>query len=292
MVTMRDFDDTRVVLRGRRFSRRRLLLGKVSEMTILLIVLLMGGIFGFLHFLDYKQEKANEQRWIERQETLLSDENVLKEQRNFEKRLDENANLPDGIVWSKAYVYRHLMSRWYSMLIARHRYDQEVARKLKGDWLDYMGLLESSETAFFLSLESKVEARGNYEEEALQERLRYMAIENAFAAAIGDHAVEQLERVRKAPTGAFDRSGKKPMAPEGFSYSLISLRPYEEELKPNSGWEEEAHLKANAPPKNVVGELEKEIKESVVEVELERDIKKSVDGEYGSPPWSRSWNAL
>jgi hypothetical protein len=159
--------------------------------------------------------------WVIYQTIRLSDENVLKAQSEFEQRLDENASLPDGIVWQEAYTYRHLMRKWFATLIAQHRYDNVMSEKLKTNWLSYLDLLERQKKVSFLSAEATDEKkRESYGKESWQ-----------FAAAIGKEATAQLERVRAAAHSAFDRSGIKPMAPEGFHYSPVSLNPYDEELK-------------------------------------------------------------
>jgi hypothetical protein len=98
--------------------------------------------------------------------------------------------------------------------------------------LSYLDLLERQKKVSFLSTEATDEKkRESYGKESWQMRQQYMAIEDGFAAAIGKEATAELERVRAAAHSAFDRSGIKPMAPEGFHYSPVSLNPYDEELK-------------------------------------------------------------
>jgi hypothetical protein len=125
------------------------------------------------------------------------------------------------------------MSKWFDVLIATYRYDEPMSTKLRSDWLSYMGLLESQSRSSFLWLEARDETkRDTYGEEANLERKQYVAIEDGFAAAIGNEAMEELQRVREAPHDAFDRSGRKPMASIGHRYVMVSLRPFNEELKP------------------------------------------------------------
>jgi hypothetical protein len=170
--------------------------------------------------------------WVIYQTIRLSDENVLKAQSEFEQRLDENAGLPDGIVCQQAYTYRHLMRKWFATLIAQHRYDNVMSEKLKTNWLSYLDLLERQKKVSFLSAEATDEKkRESYGKKSRQMRQQYMAIEDGFAAAIGKEATAELERVRATAHSSFDRSGIKPMAPEGFHYSPVSLNPYDEELK-------------------------------------------------------------
>jgi hypothetical protein len=177
-------------------------------------------------------EKAK-QRSDEWERQRFSDEGVVKSQDEFEQRLNENADLPDGICWQQAYTYRHLMSKWFASLIAKYRYDDVMSKKIKIDWLDYLDLLESQSRTSFLSGESSDEKKQEaYGAEAWQMRQQYMAIEDGFAAATGEDAIKELAQVRAADHDSFDRSGRKPIAPKGFRYFPVSFHPYEEELKP------------------------------------------------------------
>jgi hypothetical protein len=93
-------------------------------------------------------------------------------------------------------------------------------------------LLEAQNTASFLGSESSEKKQEAHDEEAWRMRQQYVAIEDGFAAAVGEEALKELQRVRAAQHGSFDRSGRKPIAPDGFRYSPVSLHPYDEELKP------------------------------------------------------------
>ena len=127
------------------------------------------------------------------------------------------------------------MKKWFATLIAKHRYDDAMSLKLKTDWLNYIYLLERGNTVSYLADEATEEKKQEaYGKESWQMRLQCKTIEDAFASAIGKEATEELERVRAAETGSFDRSGRKPMAPDGFHYSPVSLNPYDEELKPDT----------------------------------------------------------
>jgi hypothetical protein len=204
-----------------------------SVVIAAILVIVAVGVFVLFRWTDRMEDERAKQQSEEWERRRLSEENVLKAKANFEHRLNENADLPDAIVWRKAYIYRHLMSKWFDILIAKYRYDEPMSTKLRSDWLTYMGLLESESTSSFLGREARDETkRDTYGEEAHLEHKQYVAIENAFAAAIGNEAVEELQRTREAPHDAFDRSGKKPIAPAGCSYVPVSLRPYDEKLKP------------------------------------------------------------
>jgi len=184
-------------------------------------------------FKEKSETDAIKQQSEESERNRFTDENVLKAKADFEMRLDENADLPDGIGWQKAYIYRHLMSKWFDSLNARYRYDESISASIRSEWLSYMYLLESESKSSYWSFETiNVNEKESYEQTASLERKQYVAIEDEFAAAIGNEAIEELRRVRDAPIGAFDRSGRKPMAPIGYLYVPVSLHPYDEDLKP------------------------------------------------------------
>lgn len=161
----------------------------------------------------------------------LSDEDVATAQSAFERRLESDNELSDTIVWGDAYIYWQLMSKWSHTLFETHRNDDKLAARLRKDWLDYLHCLETLKTETVLSGQANHE-RGLYGREAEQSWRTKVAIEDAFATAIGDEALQLLRRVRAANHVAFDRSGKKPMATDGYYYSPVSFRPYVEELKP------------------------------------------------------------
>jgi len=184
-------------------------------------------------FNEKSETDTIKQQSEESERNRLTDENVLKAKGDFERRLYESADLPAGIGWQKAYIYRHLMSKWFDSLNARYRYDESISASIRSEWLSYMYLLESESKSSFRSFETiNANEKESYEQTASLERKQYVAIEDEFAAAIGNEAIEELRRVRGAPIGAFDRSGRKPMAPIGYVYVPVSLHPYDEDLKP------------------------------------------------------------
>src|SRR5262249_14417268 len=154
----------------------------------------------------------------------LTDESVAKAQTEFERRLKENA-LPDEMRRA-AFIYWNLMRTWFASLSAAKHYTDAGSDKLNSDWLDYMDLMQRRATAgFFLYAALETE---KYNEELNEASRKMTMIEDGMAAAVGQEAVAQLEDVRGRPHYAFDRSGKKPMAPTGYRYFPTS--PYVEEL--------------------------------------------------------------
>jgi hypothetical protein len=56
------------------------------------------------------------------------------------RRLENDSELPDAIVWKDAYIYWHLMSRWFNALFEKHRYDDVLVAKLRSDaWRPLFG---------------------------------------------------------------------------------------------------------------------------------------------------------
>ena len=177
------------------------------------------GLLGWWFNKLREEKEQSEQRQAEYEKRRLSDDEVMAAQRKFEKRLDENVDLPDGIRWKTAFIYRHLMRKWFSVLMVSNRYDEKSADKIKSDWLDYMNFLEERETSFFLAEWGKDKRkREAYEQEEFFYKSKIELIETTFATAVGKEAIEQLEHVRSSPHDAFDRSGRKPMAPVGYRY--------------------------------------------------------------------------
>lgn len=188
--------------------------------------------------LDKQRRKKEALLFEEYEKVKLSDEAVTKVQTEFEKRLEKNVDLPDGIRGKEAFIYWNHTRAWFGSLIAANRYAETKSDKIKRDWLEYLNLLEEKKTLNFLSLETENdEKRDRYAKEADAAAKKIELIENGVAAAIGKEAIEQLEHTRSRDHGAFDRSGKKPMAPIGYHYFPTSIRPYVEECKrstPNS----------------------------------------------------------
>ncbi len=163
----------------------------------------------------------------------INEQDLAQLQAAFERRLADDCDLPDGIRGRDAYIYWNLMRSWFDKLIAVNRYDSEYAKKLRSDWCEYLQLLSRARTSKFLALETSNEAMAStYGQEAELASRSIEAIQNAFAAAIGAEAIEALREIRNRDGDAFDRSGKRPVAPTGHHYFPISIRPYIEECQP------------------------------------------------------------
>jgi hypothetical protein len=184
-------------------------------------------LWWWLNWIDTKKQKVQAEEW---ERHRLSDDNVIKQQLEFEERLEQNVDLPDGVCGKQAFIYRNLVRTWFRVLIAKHQYDEPVAKNIKLDWLNYMYLLEHQRTTSFLSAETDdKERRETYAKEAWEQKLQYETIEDAFAASMGNHAIKQLQQIRQRKHSAFDRPGRN-IAPVGFQYFPASFNPYSEKL--------------------------------------------------------------
>jgi hypothetical protein len=206
----------------------------VTIEQVLLIVCAVAILIYILWKVDQHREHKEKLLSAEWEKKRLSDEGIGKAQAKFEKQLEEGIDLPDAIRGRDAFVYWNLMRTWVASLIAAKRYADTGSDKLRSDWLDYMGLMDHRARLDFLAAETESEEeRDKYSEEAHTERRKMTAIEDGVAAAIGQEAVALLEDVRSKKYDAFDRSGKKPMAPIGYHYFPTSIQPYVEELVPD-----------------------------------------------------------
>lgn len=161
----------------------------------------------------------------------VSDEAVIKAQTEFERQLETNIDLPDGIRGRDAFIYWQLMRKWFASRHASSRHAATESDKIKSDWLDYMHLMEERAILRFLSLGTEnEEKRKAYDEEAIEVSRKITMIEDGMAAAVGQEAVAQLEDARRRPHDAFDRKA------DGFyrlSLFSTSIKPCVEKLVPD-----------------------------------------------------------
>lgn len=168
-----------------------------------------------------------------RETRTLSHDDVIQSQLEFERRLESESDLPDGIRGRDAYIYWNLMRKWFDKLAAEHRYSEETINKLQRDWCTYMELLPQMKSAQFLARELEDQRKAvTYNQEAIQAARSIEAIQDAFAALIGHDATETLHSIRDRAADAFDRTGKRDVAPPGHHYFPVSISPYIEECKP------------------------------------------------------------
>lgn len=149
----------------------------------------------------------------------INEERVFEIQTEFEGFLEET-HLPDAISRDKIYVYKNLMRPWFNKLISQNRYNDGMTQKLREDFLDYMSSLQQKSTSNYLSMESEVGSDDEKKHESRRSNAvkKVNAIEDAFAASIGQEAVDELAHIRAQDFFAFSSSGQ--LAPEGFEYDF------------------------------------------------------------------------
>jgi hypothetical protein len=104
-------------------------------------------------------------------------------------------------------------------LCAQNRYNEDVVRKLRQDWLTYMDLVQSRESTHFLASEAEGEnGRDRCATDLRKEELHLTAIEDGFAEAVGPEAVDTLRLIRAKDLDAFSRSGE--LAPDGYRWRI------------------------------------------------------------------------
>jgi hypothetical protein len=171
------------------------------------------------HFKEKIEDLGRRLREIEEDKDLV-EKNLSKAQLDFERQYLDT-DLPNSVRRREAYLYRNLMSKWFSALIGKFRYDESVASKqIRADWLEYLRLLEHEADLIYWRGETDSEEKARrYDQEIQETRSRCVRIEEAFAAKIGQGATEQLQKVRDRKESAFDRLGNN-MAPIGYRYRI------------------------------------------------------------------------
>src|SRR5947209_416616 len=96
---------------------------------VLLIVCAVAIVIYILWRVDQHREHKEKLLSAEWEKRRLSDEGIAKAQAEFEKRLDQNIDLPDGIVWRDAFIYWNLMRAWFAILTAAKRYSDAGSEK-------------------------------------------------------------------------------------------------------------------------------------------------------------------
>lgn len=157
---------------------------------------------------------------------IITEDTVFKAQAVLEKQF-EHIYRPDAFSGQEIYIYRSLMTPWFSQLASDNRYKDDMSKKLRSDFLEYMAALQERRTCSYLGMESEDQAaRDAYWEEGAILSRKLCAIEDGFASAIGSEAVKELKHIRSLGFNDFNHHGEK--APKGFEYDL------ENKLKPRN----------------------------------------------------------
>lgn len=193
-------------------------------------------IIGIIIFLviQNKKKKARSSVVNEKEEPfVITEEVVFKAQNRFEDKITNETEFPDAISGNEIYIYRNLMRPWFDKLAAKHRYDEQMAQKLRSDWLDYIEAVGDRSTYNYLSLEfsEDEEKSKRYREDHVNASRKMFAIQEAFATAIGEEAIAELNKVQEMDFMMFSRHGE--LAPEGFKWDLgrRELVPVKEKKK-------------------------------------------------------------
>lgn len=157
---------------------------------------------------------------LEEEQRNVSEEAVFQAQTRFEKKLSEETEFPDAISGIEIYIYKNLMLPWYNKLAAKSRYDETLIQKLRRDWLDYMEAVEDRSTYNYLWLETQddEERSERYRADHITAARKVFAIQNAFAAAMGEDAVAELNKTKEMDFMKFSQEGE--LAPKGFEWGF------------------------------------------------------------------------
>lgn len=161
--------------------------------------------------------RNNENSYIDEAPKFITEEQVFEREKSFNKSLEEEIDFPDAIRGKDIYVYKELMHKWFQKLSSENRYNEDLLQKLRRDWLDYMSLMKEQKTLLFLSMED-IDDAAQYREEESVVAQKLLAIEDAFAAAVGKEAEKELSRVYNLDMHSFDKFGN--IAPNGSMYNL------------------------------------------------------------------------
>jgi len=150
----------------------------------------------------------------------ITDEIIAQNEKAFEGDIfgDNYSIFPDSISGKEIYVYKHLMLPWFRELSAKSRYKDEEIKKIRKDWVDYLeALKDRSLYAFLASEEENEEVKKEEDSQHIVASKKVWAIEDAFASAINQEAVKELDRIRQITRfDAFNNRGE--LSPEGFRF--------------------------------------------------------------------------
>ena len=97
-----------------------------------------------------------------------------------------------------------------------------MIQKIRNDFFEYMYSVRDASTTSYLAMEFEAEKSGEYTSRARQSSKKARAIEDAFAAYVGQEAEDKLKEIRDMDFSdrwhKFNKFGE--MAPEGKEYDL------------------------------------------------------------------------
>ena len=125
----------------------------------------------------------------------ITEERIFDRESQFAMHCD--SMLPDRPSRREMYIWQNFMVPWHRELAARFRYEQDKLMKIRQDWLFYMEAVEEMRLSAWMSLEGPIEKQEKYSERCAIARRQLEAIEEGFAAAIGQQAIDELKRARR-----------------------------------------------------------------------------------------------
>lgn len=201
-------------------------------MDFITAIIVVAGVAFYLWAMraDKKQQVRRDQSASQSEKDLASEEHSLEATADFERQARHSFEygVPDAIKGQDFYIYSQLAKPWFEKLTAKHRYDEDMLKRLRIDWLEYLNALERWPTDFFLSFETDDEKKGEkYRRDGDLLRSRARAIVNGFAAAVGEEAERELARVREKDRDCFNKWGE--IAPKGKKFCIFTgeLKDYD-----------------------------------------------------------------
>ena len=158
------------------------------------------------------EEKLNKKKY------QVTEDDLYSQQIEFEERISQSF-LPDSVGSLDVYTYKSLMRVWFKKLSGENRYNTETMQGIRNDFSDYMEALDRGATQHYLYMEAgESEKSKNYKKEAHMYARKAIAIEDGFAALLGDKEIEDLEKTRKINFDKINSDGE--LAPKGFIFGL------------------------------------------------------------------------
>lgn len=133
---------------------------------------------------------------------------------DFQRHIERSKKDSTAFLGKELYIYLHLIRSWFKYLSLKHQNDPETIQSMKENYLEYIWRLKEMQISRFMFV--KGEAAEKYKERYASAKKAKEEIEYAFAAALGDEAVLELETVKNLPGRCFNRDGDK--APEGYQF--------------------------------------------------------------------------
>ena len=161
----------------------------------------------------------------DRQRAHPSEGIALQQQLDFEAY--QRIRTPDAIRGKQLYVYRALMAPWFAQFHAANRYNDQLALKIRRDWIEYLEALRDFGTSGFLEMMAWEKGDQKQKEDNHRQRkfaeARMVTIENTFASGMGAQAVALLNEIRARDYNDFlFFDWKTPVRPDGKLEKIVA----------------------------------------------------------------------